>query len=290
MAPSRLTRNVLLFTDPRVGNVHGYYDGWVGNVFHYTGKGQRDDQEMKDANRSLEQHAQEGRVVRLFRGAGGTVTYLGEFRVDPANPSYRMDAQETGGGPTRQVIVFRLFPVGEVVHDAADELSLPGTIELEDVDAAVEGDDSGPRVTEVPVEAQHNEEVVVNPSQAERTAIRREQLLVLAYQNFLEAHGSSVCRFRIHPHGEAKPLLSDLYDSTRSNLVEAKGTGTREAIRMAIGQLADYGRFTPPGTAQAVLLPERPRPDLEELLSQQGIASVWQTDGGFEDNAGGRFS
>jgi hypothetical protein len=46
-----------------------------------------------------------------------------------------------------------------------------------------------------------------------------------------------------------RTLNSDVYDATRRNLVEAKGTGTREAVRMAIGQLADYGRFAPPDTA-----------------------------------------
>jgi hypothetical protein len=44
MAPSASTPNVLIFTDPKVGNQHGYYDGWVADVFHYTGWGQRGDQ------------------------------------------------------------------------------------------------------------------------------------------------------------------------------------------------------------------------------------------------------
>ena len=85
-------------------------------------------------------------------------------------------------------------------------------------------------------------------------------------------------------------MLSDLYDQTRQNLIEAKGTGSREAVRMAIGQLADYGRFTPKDTATAVLLPERPRQDLEALLRSQGISSVWQVGSGFDDNAGERFT
>lgn len=37
--PSTTTPNVLIFTDPGVGNRHGCYDGWVGDVFHYTGMG-----------------------------------------------------------------------------------------------------------------------------------------------------------------------------------------------------------------------------------------------------------
>ena len=63
-----------------------------------------------------------------------------------------------------------------------------------------------------------------------------------------------------------------------------------EAIRMAIGQLADYGRFEKSNPAPGVLLPRRPRPDLEQLLSSQKIAVVWKVGKRFVDNAGGRFS
>jgi hypothetical protein len=289
MAPSRTTPNVLIFTDPAVGNQHGYYDGWVGDVFHYTGMGKRGDQEMKSGNRAALRHEHEGRAIRLFRGAGGNVTYLGEFKVDPERPYYQMDAQESGGGPTRQVIVFRLLPVGEVIHEPADELHLPGEFDTSVVAEGISSHPGGPVVVTIPVEAQHNEEVLVNPSTAEYTIVRREQKLVLAYKNYIEQKGSTVKRFRIQPPAEAKPILSDVYDETRRNLVEAKGTGSREAVRMAIGQLADYGRFTPPDTAAAVLLPERPRADLEALLTSQNIFCIWQTDTGFGDNASGRF-
>jgi hypothetical protein len=289
MAPSRATPNVLIFTDPAIGNQHGYYDGWVGNVFHYTGMGQYGDQEMKFGNRAALRHVHEGRAIRLFRGVGGSVTYLGEFKVDPERPYYRMDAQETGGGPTRQVVVFRLLPVSVVFHDPADELRLPGEFDISEVAKGVGAHPGGPVVVTVPIEAQHNEEVLVNPSTAQYTIVRREQSLVLAYKNYIEGKGSTVARFRIQPPAEAKPILSDVYDETRRNLIEAKGSGSREAVRMAIGQLADYGRFTPPDTAAAVLLPERPRADLEALLVSQKIFCVWQTDMGFNDNANGRF-
>jgi hypothetical protein len=290
MAPSRSTPNVLLFTDPAVGNQHGYYDGWVADVFHYTGMGQRGDQAMKSGNRAVLRHEDEGRAVRLFRGVGGDVTYLGEFRLDAARPWYRMDAQETGGGQTRQVVVFRLLPVGQVIHDPADELRLPGTFGTVDVAEGISSDPGAPVVVTVAVEAQHNEEVLVNPSTASYTSVRREQKLVLAYKKFIEAKGSTISRFRIQPTAEAKPLLSDVYDETRDNLLEAKGSGSREAVRMAIGQLADYGRFTPSETAMAVLLPERPRNDLEALLASQNISCVWQSSASFADNANGRFT
>ena len=43
--------------------------------------------------------------------------------------------------------------------------------------------------------------------------------------------------------GEAKPLFTDLFDRTTYTLIEARGSVERGSIRMAIGRLADYGRF-----------------------------------------------
>ena len=52
----------------------------------------------ESGNRAVLHHVNEGRAIRLFRGVGGTVTYLGQFTPDPARPYYLMDAQESGGG------------------------------------------------------------------------------------------------------------------------------------------------------------------------------------------------
>jgi hypothetical protein len=59
---------------------------------------------------------------------------------------------------------------------------------------------------------------------------------------------------------------------------------------MAVGQLIDYGRFKTPSPALAVLVPSRPRRDLEELLSAADVSAVWPVGTRFEDNAGGRFA
>jgi hypothetical protein len=289
IAPSRTSPNVFLFTDPAVGHQHGYYDGWVGERFHYTGMGQRGDQELRVGNRAVLEHERDGRVLRLFRGAGGNVTYVGSFRVDPALQYYRTDAPETGDGPIRQVLVFRLIATGDVDFDPSDELHIPGIDSPSSVDAAVLGQPE-PTTEFIAVEEQHTEQVIVRPAAEAHEADRREQRLVLEYQAYMEARGSSVVRFRRQPPGEAKPIVCDLYDSTRRNLIEAKGVGTREAIRMAIGQLADYRRFAPAGTQCAVLLPSRPRRDLEELLDSQGVQAVWRAEDGFADNASGQFT
>ena len=108
------------------------------------------------------------------------------------------------------------------------------------------------------------------------------------HQSFLEAKGSVVGRLRVLPPGEVAAIQNDVYDETRNNLIEAKGSGTRASIRMAIGQLGDYGRFAH-NAARAVLLPARPRPDLEELLVVHAISAVWPDDASFVDNAQGRF-
>jgi hypothetical protein len=287
MAPSTTSPNVFLFTDPKIGHDYGYFDGWVGDVFHYTGHGQRGDQRFAHANRATRDYISEGRALRLFRGVGGTVTYLGRFDLDPDEPYYRTDAPERGSDAIRQVIVFRLRPRGEVLHAPDDELELPEGFSAQQLEEAVT--ETRPSVAEVPIEAQHTEQVIVNPSHEPHTAERREQALVLSYEQHLVARGSEVTRHRIQPPGEGKPLLTDLYDKTRNNLIEAKGTGVRGEIRMAIGQLADYSRFISPRPNLAVLLPDRPRRDLEELLASQGISAIWQEGGAFIDNAEGCF-
>ena len=76
---------------------------------------------------------------------------------------------------------------------------------------------------------------------------------------------------------------------SRDQLIEAKAGSTRNEVRMAIGQLADYGRFANPETRTAVLLDVKPHPDLLVLLETQGIAAVWREDKGFADNADGKF-
>ncbi|MFI7145104.1 hypothetical protein ACIBO2_09330 [Nonomuraea sp. NPDC050022] len=51
-------------------------------------------------------------------------------------------------------------------------------------------------------------------------------------------------------------------------------------MRMAIGQLADYGRFLPDAT-RAILLPSEPRQDLIELAHRQDIVVLWPAKQGY---------
>ncbi len=74
-----------------------------------------------------------------------------------------------------------------------------------------------------------------------------------------------------------RDLYTDLLDITDHVLYEAKGVATREAVRMAIGQLYDYSRHVPSDPALAVLLPAKPSRDLQELLHRHHVACVYET-------------
>jgi hypothetical protein len=100
------------FADPVAGPRYGYTDRWdERGIFHYTGAGQTGDQQLRDANLQIANHARDGRAIRLFAGARGVVTYEGELELDLDDPYYSADALEAGDGAIRKVIVFRFRPV-----------------------------------------------------------------------------------------------------------------------------------------------------------------------------------
>lgn len=229
---------------------------------------------MKAGNAAIFKHKVDGRALRVFRGARGTVTYEGEFELDDAEPFQRTDAPETGDGPLREVFVFRLRP--KDVEPPAPTSKLTEVL-------------MGPTRVDVPIEQQETEKAYVNPSREPYEAERREQKLVLALEAHLLARGHKVTRQRLLPSGEARPIITDLFDATAGLLVEAKGSVERNAIRMAIGQLCDYRRFFADGELKyvAALFPTEPRADLRSLLSEQGIIVIHRIENGFEDSTGG---
>jgi hypothetical protein len=264
ISPSRSSNNVFLFADAATGRPHGYlYDGARSDGFyHYTGEGQRGDQQMVQGNRAVRDHAQESRDICLFEVDRGTAKYVGHFEYAD---HYLADAPETGGGGVRSVIVFRLRQLDGIAPLAAptkaDELGW----EL---------------VKEVPIEQHLTERFVIEGSREPREAERREQRLVRQYVQYLESQGHDVCRLQLRPRDEPTPLFCDLFDKTTQTLVEAKGSVARPAIRMAVGQLADYARLKPRART-AILLPQQPRRDLLDLADSQGIDLIWPEENGF---------
>lgn len=264
VGPSRQSPNVFLFSDEHVGRIHGYVDQWMmDGCYHYTGEGQRGDQQMKSGNASILHHKVDGRALRLFEGVGGAVKYIGEFEVDDQDPFYTTDAPETGPPPqpTRSVIVFRLRPLGFSSPLPQSQLSV---LDKEQVDG-------------VEIESSNSERFFVEPSREPYEAERREARLVSEFCNYLKQRGLKPTRLRIKPEGEIKPLFCDVYVQSTGLLVEAKGTVERGAVRMALGQLLDYSRFAVVAS-RALLLPSRPRPDLLALLRSADVGLYYRVD------------
>ncbi len=269
ISPSKQSPNVFLFTDQARGVLHGYiYDGQRDDgFFHYTGEGQLGDQRMVQGNRAIRDHKEEDRELHLFDSSAGTATYVGRFEyID----HYTADAPETGEGKIRSVIVFRL--------SALSGSPRPTTSPIDELGSALK--------KEVPVEQHLTERSLIEPTREPYEAERREQQLVRAFMASLVAEGHEVCRLQLLPKGEPAHLFCDLFDRTTNTLVEAKGSISRPAFRMAIGQLADYARLVDPPPRRVILVPQEPRTDLLELAKSQEIAVIWpDAEGKFRDPA-----
>jgi hypothetical protein len=199
IAPSTVSPNILIFSAPS-GHKYGYFDGMQPDgCFHYTGEGQAGDQQLKQGNRALAEHVRANKSVRLFSGASGEVTYVGEFRVDDNKPLYTTDAPDVNG-EIREVIVFRLRPVG---HYQPDLLPI----------AQESLQERRPTVEEIDPESRATEQFTTAAVE-ERTAERREAALIGAFLEFRRTTGlSRLRRLKIKPTGEVQPLYTDLYDS-----------------------------------------------------------------------------
>jgi hypothetical protein len=278
IGPSKSTPNVLLFTDPTASERHGYVDGWQPDgCFDYTGEGQFGDQRMLSGNAAIRRHAEEGRALRLFQGARGTVIYVDEFTLDPDEPWYETDGPESLAAgldrKVRKVIVFRLRPT---------------TIEPQRPTSMLADAAFGAPLQNIPIESRWTEKAFVNPTGQSYEADRKEASLVEELAQFIRTTGQAVCRQKVLPEGERKPLFTDLYIKELNLIVEAKGSATRESVRMAIGQLVDYARFFQ-APRLAVLLPTEPRTDLAALGASQRIAFIWPTERGFTTSHGPEY-
>ncbi|MFG3285786.1 restriction endonuclease [Streptomyces sp. NPDC048111] len=262
---------LFLFSNPARAGAYGYYDGWgEDGCYHYCGEGRYGDQEMTGGNSDILDHQQQKRSLQLFKStAKGVVTRLGEFVLDEEEPHYTTDAPGTDG-VIRTVIMFRLRPVDKAPPKPKTALApSPAAFTT---------------VVDVDVEKHNVEHMTVSPSGKSRQSERREAKLVKAYRRYLESRGHDVTRKKIVPEGELEALYTDLFDVTNQLLIEAKANVTREAIRMAIGQLFDYRRHLTPRPDIALLLPSKPRADLLKLCHTAEVAAqvIWPDGDGFE--------
>jgi hypothetical protein len=270
ITPANKSDNIFVFSDPEAGEEYGYvYDGLspVDGAFYYTGHGPNGDHTLTDRNRSLHNHQEDGRSVRVFVADGyapGTKTkkqrYLGEYRVDPTAP-FRREPGRGKNGATRAVLVFRLLPVGEVV--TANSGKVPIAPE-------------SPAATLVPKEVDST--YFFPTAGTESTmAYKNESKLVSDYESFRQTGSKAMQRWAIRVPGESTRLLTDVYDSSTRTLFEVKGNSQRNSIRSAIGQLMDYRRHIPvENVHSALLLPTLPTADLQNLIAHNGFGLVYR--------------
>lgn len=274
ISPSASTPNVMIYSDPTVGRRHGYnFDGWADDgAFYYTGDGQLRDQKFVSGNKAIITHTARGMTLRVFEAVPGTSQkggkpqrYLGSFRVDPDAPWRREESLDREGEP-RTVLVFRLLPIAAETPTNVKTLSdTPAT---------------APSQEFLPPE----NNIVKDYDVAARkgsTARRREAELMTEVEDFLLARGHKVGRLRLTVPASSVQLLTDTFDSSSGVLYEVKASSTRNMVRVAIGQLFDYRRFTEEAAHYTVVLPVLPAPDLVELVHGVGFELVTRDNGGF---------
>ncbi|MCE7763079.1 HNH endonuclease [Pseudomonas putida] len=109
------------------GKQYGYTDGWIDDVYHYTGHGQHGHMSLSGGNEAIAQHAEKGRALHLFESLGKSkgYRYEGEFSCADIVEQTLPDAK----GEDRKALVFRLVPVG---HAAKSETGEEDAINLSD--------------------------------------------------------------------------------------------------------------------------------------------------------------
>lgn len=282
--PSNRSSTIFIFSDPDEGAKHGYiWDGVAPDLsaYYYTGAGGDGDQELKGPNKSIVTHVEDGRVLQLFVAEGyvpGTSTarqrYVGQFRIDPERPYRREPAPDRAGNRSRTVLVFRLVPVGET-----DVAGLAESGEFAD------DVDSGPDSVLMPLEVD-SKHFYETSATVESVAQKRESALVAAFIAWSGGRTGRFQRWAIRVPGEEVRLLTDVFDTRLRILYEAKGSSGRSHVRLALGQLLDYRRHIEGAQMLAVLLPQKPTPDLLDLLEQNSVECAWQAPSGAFEGSG----
>jgi hypothetical protein len=287
IVPSKDSKAILVYSDHASGKRFGYIDGWLaedddgnGPIFEYTGAGNQGDQSFRGRtgamNKSLFQHADDGRALHLFTAVGtlpGTDTkthrYIGQMILDESKPYVIRQASDEAGN-MRKTIVFRLRSVDGCQPESQDDI--PPAVSTRAIRVPAD-------ITTSAIIPPENTKVKSSrrSGSASTNADRREAELADHYLAFLTNKGHFVQRIQITIKGLTSPLLTDLYDVTDHVLYEAKGAVSRDAVRLAIGQLMDYRRHVKPSNPiLSVLLPAKPHDDLVDLIVSAGVFLVYR--------------
>jgi hypothetical protein len=225
IAPSAKSPNLFVFSDPATGEKYGYHDHFDGEVLHYYGMGRFGPQQMEGANKALLNHRDAGRAVRVFQGAGGEITYLGEFELDPEEPYYWDEARDWDSEDLRPVIVFKLRPVDYTPQEASDTQADAGRPPYKPAD---ENKTSTTATAPVP-----------NPDAMDRATNTHSKLQNLL-ATYAQKQGAST-----HRRGSLDPDfdLSWTYDDhfTVAEIKSLTTANETSQLRLGLGQLLHYG-------------------------------------------------
>lgn len=270
ISPSNVTPNILVFTD-EADALHREIDGWQEDgCFHYAGEGKFGSQAMRQGNRTLRDHRQEGRAIRLFELQSGQGRYIGEFELDQQEPFYQTDAPDEDG-EARTVFVFRLRPRDDgsrAYGRRAVNDRLPPTARAEC--KTIEIDLSGAR-----------------PSRSGRGHNREsaESTLVRDYVRHLRQRGQHIAALEVRVPGERRRYRIDIFEPTTNRIIEAKADVTQEAAVQAVGQLFFISNIIPERPQLGVLFNEKPRPSLMSYFLSCCIDVIYRAaDQGFTES------
>lgn len=117
MRRSRKRNCLVLISDPFKAK---YEDKWRGDIFHYTGMGQKGDQGFTDQNKTLRDAKQLGIPVYLFEVfEPKQYTFIGQVEV--VGKIYTATQTDVDGNP-RSVLVFPLKVLGTAAPKPSDEV------------------------------------------------------------------------------------------------------------------------------------------------------------------------
>lgn len=264
----RAIPDIVIITSPESGSRHGY-DAFEGlqedGSFTYTGEGQYGAQQFVRGNLALRDSALSGRPIRLFTKQGTSVTYVGEFTT--SEPAYRHETIPDSDGNPREGIIFSLVPV-----DA--------NVEALDVEPQSLVHQASVATWSPPESAAYS--VAEGLPLGEQLVSRIEFELQADFGAWVQRQGNTPSRLLLRSAGTT--IEPDMYIPESGWVIEAKKSPARRYVRTAIGQVLDYARVARDAGIDAVpvlLLPSRPIPHLESLISDLDIILVVRDEDGF---------
>ncbi|MFF7470481.1 hypothetical protein [Streptomyces sp. NPDC008092] len=290
ICPAAEKRNVLLFSDSKIGERYGYRDGWlaedddIGPIFTYTGAGKQGDQTLNGGNAAILDHASKGRTLHLFIAVGKvpgsdtrTHRYIGRFRLDERTPFEIREAKDELS-QDRSVIVFRLRPIGSFIRETSDTLQPTPT-------SRFRFNRTGGRRDRAYRRQRRQRQ---QPTYATQIEAARDDLAE-AFEERETAAGHPLVQLELSMRNSTSQLSFDLYNQTNNTVYEPTASAASESINQALAQLLNARHYMrelvhDQSLHFMVLTPSLPREDLRDLLAEHGIGIVYRNDsGGFSE-------